>query len=45
MEDCFVRAQKAELTLTSAIVDVLLACVDMLQAIAGAGWGWFRGVD
>ena len=24
MEDCFVRAQKAELTLTSGIVDILL---------------------
>ncbi len=36
MEDCFVQAQKAELTLTSNIVDVLLAGVDMLQGIAAA---------
>ena len=36
MEDCFVRAQKAELTLSGGIVDVLLAGVDMLQEIAAA---------
>ena len=36
MEDCFVQAQKAELTLTGEIVDVLLAGVDMLQGIAAA---------
>ena len=41
MEDCFVKAQKAELMLASAVVDVLLAGVDMLQGIAaevGAGF-------
>ncbi len=47
MEDCFVRAQEAKLTLTSRIVDVLLACVDMLQAIAeaaGSGFAaWLEG--
>ena len=42
MEDCFVRAQKAELTLTSEVVDVLLAGVDMLQAIAQAAGGRVR---
>ena len=36
LEDCFVRAQKAELALTSEVVDVLLAGVDMLQEIAQA---------
>lgn len=36
MEDCFVKVQKAELTLASTIVDVLLAGVDMLQGIAAA---------
>jgi two-component system, chemotaxis family, sensor histidine kinase and response regulator WspE len=36
MEDCFVKAQKAELTLASSVVDVLLAGVDMLQGIAAA---------
>jgi two-component system sensor histidine kinase and response regulator WspE len=36
MEDCFVRAQKTELTLTSNVVDILLAGVDMLQGIAAA---------
>jgi two-component system, chemotaxis family, sensor histidine kinase and response regulator WspE len=41
MEDCFVRAQKAELTLTSGVVDVLLAGVDMLQGIATAVGGGF----
>lgn len=47
MEDCFVRAQKAGLTLTPGIIDVLLAGVDMLQEIAdaaGAGFAaWFEG--
>lgn len=47
MEDCFVRAQKAELTLTAAAVDVLLSCVDLLQAVAqAAGEGfiaWLEG--
>jgi two-component system, chemotaxis family, sensor histidine kinase and response regulator WspE len=41
MEDCFVRAQKAELTLTNEVVDVLLAGVDMLQAIAQAAGSEF----
>jgi two-component system sensor histidine kinase and response regulator WspE len=41
MEDCFVQAQKGQLTLTSPIVDVLLDCVDALQAIAGAAGGGF----
>lgn len=41
IEDCFVRAQKAELTLTSGIVDILLACVDMLQGIAQAAGAGF----
>jgi two-component system sensor histidine kinase and response regulator WspE len=36
MEDCLVRAQKAELQLTGPIVDLLLACVDLLQKIAEA---------
>jgi two-component system, chemotaxis family, sensor histidine kinase and response regulator WspE len=36
MEDCFVRAQKAKLTLTSGIVDVLLECVDVLEGVAEA---------
>lgn len=47
MEDCFVRAQKGQLTLASGLVDELLACVDVLQAIAkAAGTGfaeWFEG--
>ncbi|MGA2059095.1 MAG: hybrid sensor histidine kinase/response regulator [Thermoguttaceae bacterium] len=46
MEDCFVKAQKAELTLASTVVDVLLAGVDILQGIAaaaGAGFAaWFE---
>src|SRR3990170_2450002 len=40
MEDCFVRAQQSQLTLTSEIVDVLLAGVDMLKqigALTGSG--------
>lgn len=41
MEDCFVRAQKAELTLTSNVVDILLAGVDMLQGIAAAAGSGF----
>jgi two-component system, chemotaxis family, sensor histidine kinase and response regulator WspE len=41
LEDCFVRAQKAELTLTSIVVDVLLAGVDMLQGIAAAAGAGF----
>jgi two-component system sensor histidine kinase and response regulator WspE len=36
MEDCFVKAQKAELTLTTGMVDVLLECVDLLLAVAEA---------
>ena len=36
MEDCFVRAQKGELALTSQRVDVLLAGVDLLLEIAAA---------
>ena len=36
MEDCFVRAQKGEVTLTGRIVDVLLECVDLLQGLAAA---------
>ena len=47
MEDCFVHAQKGELALTSGMVDVLLAGVDMLQQVAGAaGAGlaaWLEG--
>ena len=47
MEDCFVRAQKAEMTLTPGIIDVLLGGVDMLQEIAKAAGGgfaaWFEG--
>ncbi len=41
MEDCFVRAQKSELQLTSRIVDLLLACVDLLQGIAQAAGAGF----
>lgn len=41
MEDCFVQAQKGQLTLTSPIVDVLLVCVDTLQATAGAAGSGF----
>ena len=41
MEDCFVKAQKAELTLASTVVDVLLAGVDMLQGIAAAAGAGF----
>ncbi|MFZ5831607.1 MAG: hybrid sensor histidine kinase/response regulator [Planctomycetota bacterium] len=41
MEDCFVRAQRNQLTLTSEIVDVLLTCVDVLQEIAGAAGAGF----
>lgn len=47
MEDCLVRAQKAELQLTGGVVDLLLACVDMLQKIAeacGPGFAaWIAG--
>ncbi len=47
MEDCFVRTQKAEMTLTPGIIDVLLGGVDMLQEIAKAAGGgfaaWFEG--
>jgi two-component system, chemotaxis family, sensor histidine kinase and response regulator WspE len=41
MEDCFVKAQKAELTLAGTVVDVLLAGVDMLQGIAAAAGAGF----
>lgn len=46
MEDCFVQVQKAQLTLTSEIVDILLACVDALQGIAkAAGAGLAAWLD
>jgi len=41
MEDCFVKAQKAELTLTSGLVDILLECVDLLLAVAEAAGARF----
>ena len=34
MEDCFVAAQRGEIKLGAAEVDVLLRCVDLFQAIA-----------
>jgi len=48
MEDCFVKAQQGELKLSSAAVDVLLAGVDLLQAIgeaAGADFGAWRDAN
>jgi two-component system, chemotaxis family, sensor histidine kinase and response regulator WspE len=41
MEDCFVRTQKAELTLTGNVVDILLAGVDMLHGISAAAGAGF----
>jgi two-component system sensor histidine kinase and response regulator WspE len=47
MEDCLVRAQKAELQLAGPVVDLLLACVDLLHKIAeacGPGFAaWIAG--
>lgn len=37
MEECFVLAQRHEITLLSADIDVLLSAVDVLRSIADAG--------
>ncbi|MHB8899998.1 MAG: Hpt domain-containing protein, partial [Thermoguttaceae bacterium] len=42
MEDCFVRAQKAELQLSPPVVDLLLSAVDVLLEIAEAAGAAFR---
>jgi two-component system, chemotaxis family, sensor histidine kinase and response regulator WspE len=46
LEDCFVKAQKSELTLSANVVDVLLAGIDILQGIAdSAGAGLSAWLD